>query len=1350
MQSGMLYQALLEKPGLRAGGYDIEQMHMVLAETLDAVAFGNAFTRVARRHPILCSSFLWEGLATPMQRPRHDVEVPLSVQDWSAADEPERTRRLERLLEEDRAQGFDLRRSPLMRVCVLKLGVRDEVVWTFHQILLDGRSFPVVVNEVFQVYDAIRSGLADNLDPLGPPPPPYKNYTTWLDGLDLGASRQFFRSLLVGKTTPTPLPCAEPSTRPLDEIGHAERSVLLDDQVLARARQTAEQTGASLGTLVQAALGLVLARHTGDDDVVFGAVRACRLFGAHSDAKGLVGLFINTLPVRVRAGDATTVRELLADLRSQSVAMRPHEHTPLVEIQGQSEIPRGGPLFETLLMFENQELGEMLTAVGGKRFRDCSFKVHEKPAIPLTFNVYAGKHMEIRALYDRRRFRATVIERLLASLQKTIDELAQKPSLPLAEIDVLPSDDRRRILYDWNQTTRTFPDHAYIHTFFEQRVLEQPKDIALEASDEKLTFAEVEERANRLANFLRTRGARPGVYVGICLDRGIDLVLSMLAVAKSGAAYLPLDPAYPQDRVQFMVADARAVAVITQEKHRALFASDPLIVLDTDDRDAIVRSSANRPPSLGLPTDVCYSIFTSGSTGKPKGVVLTHRAVVNTFDWVSRTFRVGRGDRLLFVTSPCFDLSVYDTFGALGAGATVVVATKPMLADPEALMRELVLKRITIWDSAPAALARLAPRFPQPGAKTTLRLAMLSGDYIPLTLPDAIRRAFPGCEAMSLGGATEAAIWSNWFSIGDINPRWTSIPYGRPIQNARYHVLDRRMQPVPVGVSGDLYIGGTCLAQGYLNRPELTAERFVPDPFLPSLSTERLYKTGDLARYFDSGDLEFLGRADFQVKIRGFRVELGEVEAALLAQPGVREAACMAHTDPSGQHALVAYVVGSDGASLNEDGLRTALSRSLPDFMLPSHFMLLDEMPVSANGKLDRKALPNPTKRSTQVAFVAPRTPEESAMVRVFERVLDKQPLGVTDDFFANGGHSLLAVTLMGMIKTELGIELRLSMLLEYPTVEKLVAAIKRPTMNPKSCLIELRPGDDRRCLFLVHDGDGETLLYRTLAGMLPKNIPVYGVAPLSRGRLPIVHASVEGMASHYLKEIRSRQSRGPYFLGGLCAGGVIAYEVAYQLECAGEEVFVGLVEAAPPNAKQRALRITRERWQRVSDLVPALGQESNDVLKKLRRKAVNLARYELKHQSNRLRARLCYEVLRRGAFQDGQDGKNSRDNKDWPSWLKPPTVREIYLSAARRYIPKKSTRVRAVVFRASEHGSEAAPYRDLMVEPDLGWRNLLGDNVTIVDAPGGHSSILQQPNVLAVAPHFCAAFDTPSSTAPR
>ncbi|HEX7604335.1 MAG TPA: non-ribosomal peptide synthetase, partial [Polyangiaceae bacterium] len=601
-----------------------------------------------------------------------------------------------------------------------------------------------------------------------------------------------------------------------------------------------------------------------------------------------------------------------------------------------------------------------------------------------------------------------------------------------------------------------------------------------------------EERANQLACALRARGARPGRYVAVCLGRGLELVVALLGVAKSGAAYVPLDPDYPHERLEHMLADTQALLVITEERFRSLFASNVMVV-DAEARDEIARMPTTRVERLSQPTDACYAIFTSGSTGTPKGVVLSHRAVVNTFDWVTRTLEVGPGDRLLFVTSPCFDLSVYDVFGTLGAGATVVVAGSALLKDAQALAEAIVLERITIWDSAPAALQRLVPFFPSTSREAPLRLVMLSGDWIPITLPDELRRAFPAARVVSLGGATEAAIWSNWFPIAALNPRWASIPYGRPIQNARYHVLDARMRPSPSGVAGDLYIGGACLAEGYLNRPELTAERFVRDPFADRPG-ERLYRTGDLARYFDNGDLEFLGRSDFQVKIRGFRIELGEIEAALSSLAGVRQAACATYVDASGQKSLVAYVVPTEGQRLDERALLKSLAAKLPDFMVPSQAMVLPMMPLSSNGKLDRAALPSPNARAAGDQFVAPRTATERAMKGIWEELLARKQVGVTDSFFELGGHSLLAVMLVSRVKSDLGLDLPLSRVLERPTIRALAASleIESPVTLARKHVVTFNAEGKAPPLVLCSGGGGYGFVFQGLAAGLGPDQPVH------------------------------------------------------------------------------------------------------------------------------------------------------------------------------------------------------------------------------------------------------------------
>jgi amino acid adenylation domain-containing protein len=869
--------------------------------------------------------------------------------------------------------------------------------------------------------------------------------------------------------------------------------------------------------------------------------------------------------VRVRVDDERTVAALLSDLRAQRLSLRLHEHTPLEEIQGQCELPRDRPLFETLFTYDTQELNRTLRAGGDPRWSGRRFTLYEQPTLPLHITaVGAADRLELRALFDRARFRDSVVDRLLASFGATVDRLAQDEARPLGRIDVLPAGERDQLLRLWNDTARPFPDRLCLHEPFERRADRQPDAIAVETEAESLTYRALEERANRLAHLLRARGAGPGAYVGLCLDRGPELLVALLGILKSGSPYVALDPRYPAQRLAFMAADTGARLIVTERRHQALFPGTPKLVVDSDDAALeLAAAPASRPERLSRAEDVCYAMFTSGSSGQPKAAALSHRAVMNTLDWVSRTFAVAPGDRLLFVTSPCFDLSVYDTLGVLGAGATVVVASQQMLADPVALAAALADRRITIWDSAPVALQRLLPFLPARTRESPLRLVLLSGDWIPLSLPDAVRSAFPSAEVQSLGGATEAAIWSNHFPIGAIDPDWTSIPYGRPIQNTRYHVLDAALRPVPIGVAGDLYIGGACLADGYVNRPELNAERFIPDPFAQPPG-ERLYLTGDRARYRHDGNLELLGRADLQVKIRGFRVEMGEVELALRAIPGVGQAVCAATAaDAWGQRSLVAYLVPAAGATLDARSVREAVARQLPDFMVPSHVVVLPALPLSTNGKIDRRALPSPTTSPAPGReFVAPRTDLERRMIALWEDLLGRRPIGATDDFFELGGDSLLAVMLVSRVETGLGMALPLSTVLEHHTVETLVRALEAPTAStaprrgPRRHLICLNAGGKGTPIVLLPGVGGHAFTFKDLPALLGREQPVYALSSIgAEAGTPLIDLTVEESAEIYEAEVLEAFPSGPIVVGGFSFGMLPAFELAHRLRQRGRSV---------------------------------------------------------------------------------------------------------------------------------------------------------------------------------------------------
>ncbi len=908
------------------------------------------------------------------------------------------------------------------------------------------------------------------------------------------------------------------------------------------------------------------------------------------------------------------------------------------------------------------------------------------------------------------------VRALVEQISAVCAQVAADPEKPLARVDLLDDETRKRQVFGWNDTAAPFSDEILIHTLFEEQVDARPDDVALEFEGETLTFAEVERRANRLAHALRARGVKPGQYVAFLLDRNFDLVTTMIGIAKSGAAYVPVDPGYPEERARFMVEDARAVAVVTSSSlpwgHGDGAPPPGIPILGVDGAD-VQGAPDTRPARVAASRDVSYAIYTSGSTGRPKGVVLTHRAVTNTLQWVNRTFSVGPRDKLLFVTSPSFDLSVYDVFGALGAGAVVEIASVETLREPELLVKKLTAPGITIWDSAPPALARLAPFFPARAPSSTLRLALMSGDWIPVKLPDHLREVFEGVEPVSFGGATEAAIWSNFHRIGHVDPSWRSIPYGRPIDNARYYILDRHMRPAPTGIAGDLYIGGLCLADGYLNREELTAERFLPDPFLPG---ERIYKTGDLARFWDDGTMEFLGRADFQVKVRGFRVELGEIEAVLRKQPGVRDVVCVARPDASGAKAVVAYVVPLHAAQpFDAPSLKAAVAAALPDFMVPSALVRLDRLPVTSNGKLDRAALPDPALVLERRALSPPRTPLEEKLVALWSDVL-RAPVGVHDDFFDDmGGHSLLAVVVVSRLKKELGINVPLSRILAKPTIAALAQSLgdgERATSEPQSHLVVLNAHGTRPPLLIVSGAGGQVFIFRELAQRLGPDQPVYAFTAIGADGEDLPRESVEEIAAAYERELDARGLSGQQLVvGGYSFGAMVAYELAHRLRRRGKNVgAIVAFDAFAPGYPEKLPRMER-----------ALAH-----VEELRRRDA-LGRFNyVKDRIDNVRRRLLFKLGLGELLAPAVDGADrEREDRMKQIWA-------ILTQAQLAYMPKQNGETAPLLLFVAEH-----PFRwpaTRMDDPTNGWRRWVKGRIDVVTVKGSHLELFRSENIERMA----------------
>lgn len=1308
MQQGMLFHHLSSHPGL-----DIEQMVCTLREPIDRVYFEQAWQQVIERHLILRTQFRWAGLAQPQQCVQPQVELVMQYADWQQVADAEQ--QLQEYLDHDRQQGFDLGNAPLMRLALFQLGEANyRLVWTFHHILLDGRSFPILLQELFALYAAFCQGELLNL----PQPPQYQTYIEWLQQQDWSRSESYWRNLLAGFKQPTPLPVEQTNA-----TGYAEAIGSLSVAATAQLKAITQQHEITPNTLLQAAWALLLHRYSGATDLVFGATRACR-HATVANAESMLGLFINTLPVRVQITADRPLLDWLQALRHQHLAIRPYEHTPLVNVQQSSELAAGTALFESFVTFENYTLNETMQALGGD-WQQREFELFECPGYPLTLLGNLGEQLGLRLLYDRQKFSAAKVEQLLrqlsALLENLVTALATQPNQALGNISLLSAAERQQVLLDWNDTAIAYPA-LRLYDQFEAQVAQTPNVTAVWFKDQSLTYAELNRRANQLAHHIQKLGVRPETCVGICIERSLEMLVGLLAIVKAGGAYVPLDPSYPADRLAHIQADSQLAAVLTLQKFESLLPVGlPAVCLDRD-WEVIAAQSVENPVSSATPANLAYVIYTSGSTGLPKGVLIEHRAAINTILDINRRFGVAAGDRVLAVCSLNFDLSVYDVFGLLGAGGTLILpspAVAPDLNEWSALMHQ---HQVTVWNSAPPVMQMLAGHLVDRAARlpASLKLVMLSGDWIPVTLPSLIRqlKADPSpTQVISLGGATEASIWSNFYAIEQVDPSWKSIPYGRPLANQKFHILDEHQQPVAIGEVGELYIGGAGVARGYHNRPELNASKFIADPFAnsPGDQPAKLYRTGDLGRYLPDGNMEFLGRIDHQIKIRGFRVELGEIEVALSQHPAVRDCAVLAQDDPSGTQRLVAYLVGDRAeASTITEAVRTLLKAKLPDYMLPSAFLLLDHLPLTPNGKLDRKALPaievsalpNP---KTQVA---PRNQTESQLVEIWQEFLNVRPIGITDNFFELGGHSLIAVRLWSKIEQRFG-PLPLATLFQAPTIEQLAVRLQPEAQSDSvNCpsLVVMQPGqpDAKPPLFCIHVLGRGLKFYRPLIKYLDPEQPVYGLSTQIAGE-DFPSNWVEDLAPHYAQQIQTIQPQGPYLLAGVSFGGLIAVEIARLLKASGQEVaLLALLDTRLPGALQQLKQPEAASWRHLAEKGPSyLAIKAQRWLS---------GRYmELSESLQDAYFRLCIQFCAR----TGQPLQDAWQDFDYEAQN---------AQAISRYRPMPYDGD-VTLFRATEqdlHSREA-------IAPELGWREMVTGELEIYQVTGSHLGMLDDPNAATI-----------------
>ena len=993
IQKGILFHSLEQT----SNGVYLQQFICNLNENINIEAFEQAWQKVIERHAVLRTGFQWQDLDEPQQIVYEQVNCPLHFEDWSDIYDPEI--QLAAYLESDKKQGFDLSEAPLIRLTLFKFNDNDyRFIWTHHHIILDGRSYFILFKELFNIYKTFNENKELELGKVYP----YSEYIEWLEQQNFFKSEPFWRKSLSGVEAPTPL--IKNVEYVVEEEAYLEKTYDFSETLTEGLKFFAEENGLTLNTLVQAAWAILLSRYSGEDKVIFGATRACRHW-TKIEPNNRVGIFINTLPFCTQLDANMDVLTWLNSLRSHWVDMREHEHTPLTQIQQWSDIRGDSPLFESILVFENADLNSTLRAQGGD-WEKRNFTLLQKTNYPLVLAATVDSCLHLMLEYETARFDTGMINRMFGHLQTILSSIIANPTQNLSEISLLTKLEKDQLLVEWNNTAADFPLDKCVHQLFEEQVEKTPDAIAVKFEDQQLTYSELNARANQLAHHL---DVKPDTLVGLSVERSLEMIVGMLGILKAGAAYVPLDPNYPEERLNFILED-----------------SGIEIILDKEALEQIDEQNIENPSTDVKPNNLAYVIYTSGSTGKPKGVLIEHKSLVNHTQSARNEFELNEDDRVLQFASMSFDAAAEEIYPCLITGATLVLRTNEMLDSISIFLQKCKSWGLTLidlptayWHEVTSQLNNENRKFP-----SSVRLVIIGGEQaLKEQLVKWQKYVNPTVKLFNTYGPTEATIVATRYLATNT---LDELLIGKPIDNLQNYILDNNQHFVPIGVAGELHIGGVGLARGYLNRPELTAEKFV------SIFNQRLYKTGDLVRYLPDGNIEFLGRIDNQVKIRGFRIELGEIESVIMKH--VSEAAVIVREDQPGNKRLVAYTVGST------EGLRDAVKAELPHYMVPSAFVSLEKMPLTPNGKIDRRALPVPDQTEFEAKFVAPRNSVEEKIAKIWKEILVLKQVGIHDNFFELGGHSLLATQVVSRLSVTL------QNLFENPTVAELAEIINSET----------------------------------------------------------------------------------------------------------------------------------------------------------------------------------------------------------------------------------------------------------------------------------------------------------------
>ena len=1310
--------------------------------SLDPSVLEQAINEVVRRHEILRTTFpAVDG--QPVQQIAPTLDIPLNLIDLqselgtSREPEAEQEEIFQQAVARESQWPFDLAEGPLLRVTLFKFAPQEyRLLSNMHHIISDGWSTGIFIRELTQLYAAY---TAEQPSPLPDLSLQYADFAhwqrQWLDGEVLDRQLDYWREHLEGAPPFLDLPTDRPRPRVQTFNGGFEPFELEPDWV-TQFQALSQQTGTSLFMIFQAALVTLLFRYSDQTDIVVGVPIANR---NRRDIEPLIGFFVNTLALRTDLSDYPTFLELLTQVQQATLGAYAHQDVPFEQVVEDLRPERNlsyTPLFQVMFAWQNA-YREPLTLPGlaltpielerGTAKFDLILSLGE-----ITTKTAAGSQTTITGgfEYNTDLFEAETIRRMIGHFKALLRGILTEPAQSIAELPLLTDRERAQLVGDWNNTQTNYPRELCIHQLFEEqagRFADQPALImpAVESSGgeaQQLTYQQLNARANQVAHHLRRRGVQPGQLVGLCAERSLELIVGLLGILKAGGAYLPLEPGYPAERLRFMLEDTQVSVLLTQQAlvDQLSDQAAQLICLDAD-WPAIAAESVENLPNQVSPDYLAYVCYTSGSTGRPKGACIPHRAVVRL---VKETYfaRLDAAEVFLQFAPVPFDASTLEIWGPLLNGARLVIFP-PHLPSLRELGQVLTDYQVTTLWLTSGLFHQMVDDHLE--GLRSVRQLLAGGDVLSVPHVQKVFQELDGCQLINGYGPTENTTFTCCHSIGATEKLGQSVPIGRPIANTQVYILDDYLNPVPIGIAGELYIGGDGLAQAYLNRPALTAERFVPNPFNQEAGS-RMYKTGDSVRYRPDGTIEFLGRIDNQIKLRGFRVELGEIEAILTRHATVQDTVVIMREDQlaSGQRdkRLVAYVVSEAD---DPETWRQYLRQKLPDYMIPAEFVFLSELPLNPNGKVDRHALPEPAASGLMRVseILGPRDPVEVQLNQLWSEVLQVEQIGLRDNFFDLGGHSLLAVQLVTHIEQEMTVKISPATLFQHPTIEQLAEAIRQDVADTGwSALVPIQPQGSRPPFFCIGGGLGAVSYLYPLARHLGNDQPFYGLQAAGLDGISTPHTGVEDMARHYIEAIQTVQPQGPYLLGGHSSGGRVAYEMAQQLQKQGQAVtLTAMLDAAPPIPAWKPNVIPQDEaaWLvRIAEILELSGQ-------------LNVSLAELHKLENTLRAldpdeRLSYLYER----------LMSTNLLPIVSLNQLRNMVEIFkISWQVDYLPQDVYPTRITLFRAAETLDEdKSKVPEIWHEPTFGWEAFLGETVEVCEVPGNHLTMMTEPHIQVVA----------------